>query len=88
MQQLSRSSIWQPLIYLIMIGFTFIAMPKTGSTYLVARCVQAVEVILCIALFIQYFRQKIELNNFNCELIYGGYFTHIWLMHLHLQLWD
>lgn len=71
MQQQSRSSIWQPLIYLIMIGFTFIAMPKTGSTYLVARCVQAVEVILCIALFIQYFRQKIELNSFNWR-------TNIW----------
>ena len=71
MQQQSQLSFWQPLIYLIMIGFTFIAMPKTGSTYLLARCVQGIEVVFCIALFIQYFRQKIELNSFNWR-------TNIW----------
>lgn len=65
MQLQSKFSIWQPLIYLIMIGFTLIAMPKTGNTYLVARCVQAIEVVVCITLFIQYFRQKIQLNGFN-----------------------
>lgn len=64
MQQ-SQSSLWQPLIYLILIGFTFIAMPQTGSTYLFARCVQTIEVIICIALLIQRFRQSFEINSFN-----------------------
>lgn len=64
MQQ-SQSSLWQPLIYLILIGFTFIAMPQTGSSYLLARCVQTIEVIICIALLIQRFRQSFEINSFN-----------------------
>ena len=65
MQQQSQSSLWQPLIYLILIGFTFIAMPQTGSSYLLARCVQTIEVIICIALLIQRFRQSFEINSFN-----------------------
>lgn len=65
MQQQSQSSLWQPLIYLILIGFTFIAMPQTGSAYLLARCVQVIEVIICITLLIQRFRQSFEINSFN-----------------------
>ena len=65
MQQQSQSSLWQPLIYLILIGFTFIAMPQTGSAYLLARCIQAIEVILCITLLIQRFRNSFEINNFS-----------------------
>ena len=65
MQQQSQSSLWQPLIYLILIGFTFIAMPQTGSAYLLARCVQVIEVIFCITLLIQRFRQTFEINSFN-----------------------
>ena len=68
MQQQSQSSIWQPLIYLIMIGFTFIAMPQNSSTYLLTRCVQAIEVAFCISLFIQYFRQTIRPNGFNIRV--------------------
>ena len=65
MQQQSQSSLWQPLIYLILIGFTFIAMPQTGSAYLLARCVQVIEVIICITLLIQRLRQSFEINSFN-----------------------
>ena len=65
MQQQSQSSFWQPLIYLILIGFTFIVMPQTGSAYLLARCIQGIEVILCITLLIQRFRQSFEINSFN-----------------------
>ena len=64
MQQ-SQSSLWQPLIYLILIGFAFIAMPQTGTTYLFTRCVQVIEVILCITLLIQRLRQSFEINSFN-----------------------
>ena len=68
MQQQSQSSLWQPLIYLILIGFTFIAMPQTGSAYLLARCVQTIEVIFCITLLVQRFRQSFEINSFNWRI--------------------
>jgi hypothetical protein len=51
-QQESRFSLWQPFIYLVMLGFTFIAMPQNNSTYLLTRLVQAVEVAFCGVLFI------------------------------------
>ena len=65
MQQQSYASIWQPFIYLTMIGFTFIAMPKSDSTYLLARCVQVVEVLFFITLLVQYLKQTIQINEFN-----------------------
>jgi O-antigen ligase len=64
-QQESRFSLWQPFIYLVMLGFTFIAMPQNSSTYLLTRLVQAVEVAFCGVLFIQFFRQEITINPFN-----------------------
>ena len=65
MQQQSKTSLWQPLIYLIMIGFTFIAMPKTGASYQLARCIQGIEVIFFVTLFIQYLRQSFGINSLN-----------------------
>lgn len=65
MQQQSQSSFWQPLIYFILIGFTFIVMPRTGSTYQLARCVQGIEMIFFVTLLIQYFRDALGINSFN-----------------------
>lgn len=64
-QQESRFSLWQPFIYLVMLGLTFIAMPQNNSTYLLTRLVQAVEVAFCGVLFIQFFRQEITITPFN-----------------------
>lgn len=76
MHQLSRSSIWQQFIYLIMIGFTFIAMPNNGSTYLLSRCIQVIELVFCIVLFIQYFKQTIQLSEYNWRVnIWWGVYT-------------
>ena len=68
MQQQSRSSIWQPLIYLIMIGFTFIVMPRTGTTYQLARCVQGIEILFFIALLIQFCRDSFGINKLNWRI--------------------
>lgn len=76
MHQLSRSSIWQQFIYLIMIGFTFIAMPNNGSTYLLSRCIQVIELAFCIVLFIQYFKHTIQLSEYNWRVnIWWGVYT-------------
>jgi hypothetical protein len=40
---------WQMLIYLIMIGFTFISMPKNEMTFLVSRAIQAIELLFFAA---------------------------------------
>ena len=37
---------WHMLIYLIMIGFTFISMPKNEMTFLVSRAIQAIELAI------------------------------------------
>ena len=59
------SSAWQLFMYLIMIGYIFIAMPKNDTTYLVARSVQAIESIFFISLIFKYFQQGINFNIFN-----------------------
>lgn len=59
------SSAWQLFMYLIMIGYIFIAMPKNDTTYLVARSVQAIESIFFISLIFKYFQQGINFNRFN-----------------------
>lgn len=68
MQQQSQSSLWQPLIYLILIGFTFIVMPRTGTTYQLARCVQGIEVLFFIALLIQFCRDSFGINKLNWRI--------------------
>lgn len=64
-QQESHFSLWQPFIYLVMLGFTFIAIPQNNSAYLFTRLVQGVEVAFCGVLFIQFFRQQVTINPFN-----------------------
>lgn len=59
-----------------MIGFTFIAMPNNGSTYLLSRCIQVIELVFCIVLFIQYFKQTIQLSEYNWRVnIWWGVYT-------------
>lgn len=54
------------LLYLLMIGFTFISTRKTGDTYvLYARVVQMVELLFFIALFIQNIRQGFKFNGYS-----------------------
>lgn len=62
---------WQTLIYLIMIGFTFISMPKNEMTYLVSRMIQAIELLLFAALTIQFAKQAKKPCSFNT-------WTNIW----------
>lgn len=58
--------IWQLALYFFMIGFTFISVPKSGSTYvLYARAVQAFELLFFMVLVIQNFRQGFKLNQYN-----------------------
>jgi O-antigen ligase len=58
--------IWQLALYFFMIGFTFISVPKSGSTYvLYARAVQAFELTLFIVLLVTNFKQGFRLNGFN-----------------------
>ena len=68
MQQQSQSSFLQPLIYLILIGFTFIAMPRTGTTYQLARFIQGFEVLFFIALLIQFCRDSFGINKLNWRI--------------------
>ncbi len=70
MNKLDKSAlpIWQLFLYLIMIGFTFISMPKGGIFYLVARGVQALEMIFFIALCVVFYRQGIRFNKFNTQV--------------------
>lgn len=56
---------WQMLIYLIMIGFTFISMPKNEMTYLVSRMIQAIELLFFTALIIQFTKQPQKPCSFN-----------------------
>ena len=59
-------SLWQLLLYLLMIGLTFISIPKTSSTYILyIRIVQYFEVLFCIALLYQNTKQRIRLNRYN-----------------------
>lgn len=54
------------LLYLLMIGFTFISTPKTGATYLpYARAVQMVELLFFIVLFSQHIRQDLKFHGYN-----------------------
>ena len=54
------------LLYLLMIGFTFISIRKTGDTYvLYARVVQMIELLFLIALFIQNIRQGFKFNGYS-----------------------
>lgn len=58
--------IWQLALYFFMIGFTFISVPKSGSTYvLYARAVQAFELTFFIVLLVTNFKQGFRLNGFN-----------------------
>ena len=56
---------WQMLIYLIMIGFTFISMPKNEMTFLVSRAIQAIELLFFAALIIQFSKQPQKPCAFN-----------------------
>lgn len=56
---------WQMLIYLIMIGFTFISMPKNEMTFLVSRAIQAIELLFFAALIIQFAKQPQKPCAFN-----------------------
>lgn len=62
---------WQMLIYLIMIGFTFISMPKNEMTFLVSRAIQAIELLFFAALIIQFAKQSHKPCSFNI-------WTNIW----------
>jgi hypothetical protein len=54
------------LLYLLLIGFTFISTRKTGDTYvLYARVVQMVELLFFIALFVQNIRQGFKFNGYS-----------------------
>lgn len=58
--------IWQLALYFFMIGFTFISVPKSGSTYvLYARAVQAFELLFFIVLLVTNFKQGFRPNGFN-----------------------
>lgn len=57
--------IWHLLLYFCLIGFTFINVPKLGTTYvLYARLIQAVELIFFIVLLIQNFKRGIRLHGY------------------------
>jgi O-antigen ligase len=56
---------WQMLIYLIMIGFTFISMPKNEMTFLVSRAIQAIELLFFAALIIQFSKHPQKPCSFN-----------------------
>jgi O-antigen ligase len=66
--QTTTSSIWLLTIYTIMIGFTFISMPNNETTYIAARGIQAIELIIFISLVVQFFRQGVRLNGFNTRV--------------------
>lgn len=61
----SPSSSWQLMIYFVMIGFTFISMPKNEMTYLVSRVIQAIELLFFAMLAYQYCKTPKRLNGFN-----------------------
>ena len=62
---------WHMLIYLIMIGFTFISIPKNEMTYLVSRAIQAIEFLLFTVLVVQFIKKPQRLCSFNT-------WTNIW----------
>lgn len=64
---------WQLLLYIIMIGLTFISMPKGGVFYLATRSVQAIEMIFFVILCVIFCKQGIRLNKFNT-------LTNLWWM--------
>ena len=58
--------IWQLALYFLMIGFTFISVPKSSSIYvLYARAVQTFELMFFILLLFENFKRGLRLNKFN-----------------------
>lgn len=63
---------WLLPLYFVMLGFTFISVPHTSSTYILyARLIQAFELLFFFLLLIQTFKRGIRLNRFNTS-------TNIW----------
>lgn len=53
---ISKSSLWQFIMYAVMISFTVIAYKKTDLTYLLARAIQGVQLLFLCYLFISSLR--------------------------------
>ena len=53
---ISKSSLWQFIMYAVMISFTVIAYKKTDLTYLFARAIQGVQLLFLCYLFISSLR--------------------------------
>lgn len=67
---------WLMLMYLIMIGFTFISMPRTGMTYIVSRLIQAIELLFFVAIAIQFAKKPQQRSQFNMSVnIWWGLYT-------------
>lgn len=63
---ISKSSIWQFLMYVVMIGFTVIAYKKTDLTYLFARAIQGVQVLFLGYLLLSTLRQgKLRVSKYD-----------------------
>lgn len=56
---------WLFLLYLFMIGFTFIVTPESGYSFILARVIQVMELLFFIALFMQRFNRVIILTRYN-----------------------